>query len=71
MTTVEVIPCDFLKCLLLEISQEAEKRLNLRIFLEAFEKNFFLLDLKLGRCKPGASEGPSCGRRLFKSENLA
>lgn len=43
MTIVEVIPCDFLTCLLLEISQQAEKRLNLRIFLEAIEKNFFLL----------------------------
>ena len=45
-------------------------RLNIRIFLEDIENNFFLLDLKQERHKPGAAKGPSCDRRLLKSEIL-
>ena len=54
----------------MELGQEPEKRLNIRIFLEDIENDFFLLDLKQERYKPGAAKGPSCDRRLLKSETL-
>lgn len=64
MAIVGMTSRDFLKCVFLEISQQAVKRLNLKSLWELLEKNFSFSWM----CKLGAAEGPSHGRRWFKSE---
>lgn len=63
MAIVEMTPHASWKCLLLEISQQSVKRLNLRICVGAIAKNFCFSYM----CKLGAAKGPAHGRRRFKS----